>query len=178
MKVLFIFLLPLALTGQNQKWSIQPIAVMLPKFVKSQNQNKMSEFKLSGRIYKIGEVQKVTDSFSVQKFRIETDDQYPQKIEFQAVNDRCIILEPYKIGDLVTVHFDVRGRDWSKGDREGNATNLNAWKIERVGGDQSGAANTMTAPQAPPAPQAAPAPIDDSAQALFGDDDPNGDLPF
>ena len=127
----------------------------------------MSEFKISGRLYKIGEVQKVTDSFSVQKFRIETDDQYPQKIEFQAVNDRCVILEPYKIGDLVTVHFDVRGRDWSKGDREGNATNLNAWKIERVG-DQSGNANTMTAPAAP---QAALAPVADSTQAIFGPDD-------
>jgi hypothetical protein len=131
----------------------------------------MSEFKISGRLYKIGEVQKVTDSFSVQKFRIETDDQYPQKIEFQAVNDRCVIIEPYRIGDLITVHFDVRGRDWSKGDREGNATNLNAWKIERVGGEQP-------AQQAQSAPQAAPAPIDDSAQALFSDDDPNLDLPF
>jgi single-strand DNA-binding protein len=135
----------------------------------------MSEFKLSGRIYKIGEVQKVTDSFSVQKFRIETDDQYPQKIEFQAVNDRCVILEPYKIGDLITVHFDVRGRDWSKGDREGNATNLNAWKIERVG-DQSVAPTAMTAQSAP---QAAPAPVaDDSAQALFGDDEAIGGLLF
>ncbi len=135
-------------------------------FQNQNNQNKMSEFKLSGRIYKIGEVQKMTDSFSVQKFRIETDDQYPQKIEFQAVNDRCIILEPYRIGDLITVHFDVRGRDWSKGDREGNATNLNAWKIERVGGEQPATQQS--------APQAAPAPVDDTDD-VFGNNDP---LPF
>jgi hypothetical protein len=130
-------------------------------------QFRMSEFKISGRLYKIGELQRVTESFSVQKFRIETDDQYPQKIEFQAVNDRCTILDPYKIDDLITVHFDVRGRDWSKGDREGNATNLNAWKIEREGGEQP-------APQQS-APQAAPAPVDDDADDIFGN---NAPLPF
>jgi single-strand DNA-binding protein len=135
-----------------------------------------STFKQTGRIYKIGDFRKVSDSFSVQDFRIETDGQYPQKISFQLTQDRVTLIDAYRIGDLVTVHFDLRGKDYTdKNGESRNATNLNAWKIERVG-DQSVAPTAMTAQSAP---QAAPAPVaDDSAQALFGDDDPNGDLPF
>jgi len=135
-----------------------------------------STFKQTGRIYKIGDFRKVSDSFSVQDFRIETDGQYPQKISFQLTQDRVTLIDAYRIGDLVTVHFDLRGKDYTdKNGESRNATNLNAWKIERVG-DQSVAPTAMTAQSTP---QAAPAPVaDDSAQALFGDDDPNGGLPF
>lgn len=106
-------------------------------------------FQLSGRIYKIGEFRRVTDSFAVQDFRIETEDQYPQKIQLQAVNDRSDLLKDLKIGDLVTVHFDIRGRDWAKGDKEGNATNLNVWKIEKAGGEQPAQQPQQAAPAAP-----------------------------
>jgi single-strand DNA-binding protein len=135
-----------------------------------------STFKQTGRIYKIGDFRKVSDSFSVQDFRIETDGQYPQKISFQLTQDRVTLIDAYRIGDLVTVHFDLRGKDYTdKNGESRNATNLNAWKIERVG-DQSVAPTVMTAQSTP---QATPAPVaDDSAQALFGDDDPNGGLPF
>lgn len=112
-------------------------------------------FSLSGRVYKIGEFQKVTDSFAVQKFRIETEEQFPQKIEFQAVNDRCNLLQDIRIGDAVTIHFDIRGRDWAKEGREGNMTTLNVWKVEKQGSEQP-------APTAQSAPQAAPVDDDDS----------------
>lgn len=129
----------------------------------------MSEFKQIGRIYKIGDFRKVSDSFSVQDFRIETDGQYPQKISFQLTQDRVTLIDAYRIGDLVTVHFDIRGRDWSKDGKEGNMTTLNAWKIDRVGGEQP----QPTA--APSAPQAAPAPAKDDADDIFSNNDP---LPF
>ena len=135
------------------------------------NLNKMSEstFKQTGRIYKIGDFRKVSDSFSVQDFRIETDGQYPQKISFQLTQDRVTLIDAYRIGDLVTVYFDLRGKDYTAANGEvRNATNLNAWKIERVGGEQP-------TPQAQSAPQAAPAPVADDDDDIFGN---NAPLPF
>ncbi len=130
----------------------------------------MSEFKQTGRVYKIGEAKQISANFTVREFRIETEAQYSQKISFQLVNDREAIIDKFAIGDLVEVSFDVRGRDWSKDGKEGNMTTLNAWRIEKVGSEQP----QPTA--APSAPQAAPAPVaDDSTGAIFGDPD---DLPF
>ena len=128
-----------------------------------------STFKQTGRIYKIGDFRKVSDSFSVQDFRIETDGQYPQKISFQLTQDRVTLIDAYRIGDLVTVYFDLRGKDYTAANGEvRNATNLNAWKIERVGGEQP-------TPQAQSAPQAAPAPVADDDDDIFGN---NAPLPF
>jgi len=126
-----------------------------------------STFKQTGRIYKIGDFRKVSDSFSVQDFRIETDGQYPQRISFQLTQDRVTLIDAYRIGDLVTVHFDLRGKDYTKDGEARNITNLNAWKIERIGGEQP-------APQQS-APQAAPAPAADDTDDIFGNNDP---LPF
>ena len=136
-----------------------------------------STFKQTGRIYKIGEAKQISANFTVREFRIETESQYSQKISFQLVNDRETIIDKFAIGDLVEVSFDVRGRDWSKEGKEGNMTTLNAWRIEKVGGEQPTAATenytVYGTPPAPSAPQAAP--VDDSAAAIFGDPD---DLPF
>jgi len=43
--------------------------------------------------------------------------------------DRCEIVEDYKEGDDITVHFNLRGREWN--DRY--FTNLDAWRIENTG---------------------------------------------
>lgn len=70
-----------------------------------------------------------TDSFRSRNFVIETEGQYPQFVQFQLVQDRCGIVDSHRIGDLVTVHFDIRGKRWN----EKYITSLNAWKIEGPG---------------------------------------------
>ncbi len=101
----------------------------------------MSDLKVQGRLCEVFPEQAVTDSFRSRNFVIETDGQYPQFVQFQLVQDRCGIVDSHRIGHLVTVHFDLRGKKW-----QGKyITNLNAWKIEGQGTPQQ---TRMPAPDA------------------------------
>lgn len=79
-----------------------------------------------GKLHKVFEVEQKTDSFKTREFVIETSGEYPQFVKFQTTQDRCSMIEAYKEGDQLKVHFDLRGREW-----QGKYfTNLNAWKVE------------------------------------------------
>ena len=135
----------------------------------------MSEFKTTGRIVAIFPTAYFGKSrFATRNFVIEIEGQYPQQVQFQTVQAYCDQLDLYAVDQQVEVSFDLRGRAYVNDGVTKYFTTLNAWRIKKVG-DQSVASTAMTAPPAQSAPQAPPAPIDDSAQALFGDDD---SLPF
>ncbi len=93
---------------------------------------------ITGKLHKVFETEQKTDSFKAREFVIETSGEYPQFVKFQTTQDRCGLIDNYKEGDQIKVHFDLRGREW-----QGKYfTNLNAWKIE---GD-TGMANTPPPP--------------------------------
>lgn len=56
---------------------------------------------------------KVSDKFKKREF-VLTDNakSYPQTILFQLTQDRCSLIENAKLGDEVTVHFLLKGREW------------------------------------------------------------------
>ena len=85
---------------------------------------------ITGRLHKVFDTEQKTESFKAREFVIETQGEYPQFVKFQLTQDRCDLIENYKEGDSLKVHFDLRGREW-----QGKYfTNLNAWKIEADGG--------------------------------------------
>ena len=84
--------------------------------------------KIYGIIEKIGELTARSSTFSTRDLVLKLDGQYPQLILFQVVQDRCSMLDQYKPGDKVHVHFDLRGNQ-----HEGKYyNNLNCWKIEKT----------------------------------------------
>jgi len=121
-------------------------------------------YQVDGTLHHIGDTEAKTESFSAREFVIETDGNYPQLIKFQLVQDRCDLINGYSPGDEITVHFDLRGREWNGK----YFTNLNAWKVE---GEQE--ANTApekeeTEPAKPPVP----------APEMGGSAEGEDDLPF
>ena len=95
-------------------------------------------FDITGKLHKIFDTENKTDSFRAREFVIETDDRgYKQYIKFQLTQDRCDLIEEYKVDHMITVTFDLRGREWN----EKYFTNLNAWKLAPVeqplGGDNT-----------------------------------------
>jgi len=94
----------------------------------------------TGAIHKIFPTENKTESFQAREFILTLpDDKYPQYVKFQLVQDRCSLLDNYTEGQSITVHFDLRGREWVNA--EGQAkyfTNLNAWRIEAAEGEQQG----------------------------------------
>jgi single-strand DNA-binding protein len=83
-------------------------------------------YEASGKIVSISDTEKKSDSFKSREFVIEVPGQYPQLVKFQAVQDRCDVLDRFNNGDEVKVYFDLRGREW-----QGKYfTTLQAWRIE------------------------------------------------
>lgn len=123
----------------------------------------MTSFEIEGKLHKVFETESKTSSFQAREFVIEvTDGNYPQFVKFQLVQDRCALVDGYAEGEMIKVHFDLRGREW-----QGKYfTNLNAWRVEKA---QEAA--SQTAP--PPAVGTGDFPSATDEPASFDDD-----LPF
>lgn len=92
-------------------------------------------FKLTGTLKVANATQVISEKFSLRKFVITDESQYPQDIEFQLTQDKCDYLDQYRIGEKIDVSFNLRGREWNSPAGEVKYFNtLEAWRIERVGG--------------------------------------------
>lgn len=93
----------------------------------------MSEqYKITGTVYNIGEIQTFDSGFCKRVMVIETDEKYPQKIPVEAFKDKCSMFEGIEIGDKVTAFINLRGSEWN--DRF--FLSANCWKIESVDGKE------------------------------------------
>lgn len=91
-------------------------------------------YEAEGKLLKIYPTENKTATFSAREFVIEIPDgNYPQYVKFQAVQDRCNLLDNFREGEKIKVSFDLRGREW-----QGKYfTSLNAWRIERADGSEA-----------------------------------------
>ncbi len=118
---------------------------------------------LTGIIKKLDETKNVTDSFRKREVVVTTEEQYPQHVLVEFVQDKTSLLDAYKVGDKITIGINLRGREWTSPQGEVKYFNsIHGWRIE-------GAAAAQAAPAAAPAPPAA------SMPPLAEEDD---DLPF
>ena len=92
-------------------------------------------FKFSGVVKVINPTQQVSASFAKRDFVLsDGDEKYPQEIMFQAIQDKCSLLDNVKIGDSVTVSFNLKGRGWTNPQSETKYFNtIEAWRIELSG---------------------------------------------
>lgn len=85
---------------------------------------------LKGELIRIYDTKQVSEKFALREFVIETKEQYPQSIILQVSQEKCKVLDSYRLGDLVQVSINVRGRKWT--DKEGKDrffNTLEVWKI-------------------------------------------------
>lgn len=88
---------------------------------------------VEGTIKSTGLVKVISDKFQTRSLVLETDDMYPQLVEFQATNDMTRILDNFIEGDKVSINFNLRGREWKSPSGEVKYFNtLQIWKIELV----------------------------------------------
>jgi len=90
---------------------------------------------VTGILCHISDVQKISDTFKKVDIAVEIpDDNYPQFIALQLVNDKCSLLANYKKGSHVVIHYNLQGRKWDSPTGETKYFNtLTAWKIESLG---------------------------------------------
>jgi len=129
---------------------------------------------ISGSILEISEVQQIKETFKKREFVLELieNPQYPEFIKFELIQDKCALLDAYKLNDKVTVSFNLKGRKWT--DREGKVVyfnSLQAWRMELEGSSHQAASSP-----APSAPETAP--IENLSEPGWSTEDGGGDLPF
>lgn len=118
------------------------------------------------------------NSWQVQSYVLETQEQYPRKVCFEIFGEDKIKNNPCNIDDLVTVSFDIESREFN-----GRwYTSIRAWRVQQ--GDMTSAQSAAQATPQPAAPAAAPAAAPQAAPAAntqvfdASADDESGDLPF
>lgn len=95
-----------------------------------------NSYEAIGKLHHLTETQQVKDTFRKREFVLEIQDgNYPQHIKFQVTQDRCSIMDSYKVGQELKVLFNLRGRPFQNKDGQTvYYTNLEAWRIEAAGG--------------------------------------------
>ncbi len=87
---------------------------------------------VQGTIKVIGE----TKTFGAKGFRkrdvvVTTEEQYPQDILIEFVQDKCDILNKYAVGQSVKVGINLRGREWVSPQGETKYFNsVQGWRID------------------------------------------------
>jgi len=130
-------------------------------------------FKLTGTVKVINPTQVISEKFSKREFVIETQDQYPQLVMFQATQDKCSLLDNVQQNSQVEVSFNLRGREWTSPAGEVKYFNtLEAWRIEKVG-----QGNAMPA-GGPSAVSLGSDPIPAATTSAVANNEEEDDLPF
>ena len=124
------------------------------------------KMEITGKIKKIDE----TKTFGASGFRkremvVTTNEQYPQMLLVEFVQDKCDLLNNYQVGQDVKISINLRGREWIN--PQGEAVYFNSiqgWRVEAA--QPEGSAGTP------------PAPIESFETTSNIDDSEPDDLPF
>ncbi len=105
---------------------------------------------IQGKIKLIGETQTFgSNGFRKRELVVTTEEQYPQHLMVEFVQDKSDLLNNYAVGQDVKISINLRGREWTNPQGEVKYFNsIQGWRIESL----------QTAPPAeagiPPAPPA------------------------
>ncbi|NVN17356.1 DUF3127 domain-containing protein [Muricauda sp. HICW] len=123
---------------------------------------------VQGRIKMIDETKTYgNNGFRKREVVVTTEEQYPQHILVEFVQDKCDLLNNYSVGQMVKISINLRGREWVNPQGETKYFNsIQGWRIENLQSEAAG--DNMP----PVPPMEAFEPADD-----YNDED-HDDLPF
>lgn len=102
---------------------------------------------VQGKIKLIGETQTFgSNGFRKREMVVTTEEQYPQFIMIEFVQDKTDLLDSFQVGQQVKVSINLRGREWVNPQGETKYFNsIQGWRIESL--QQS---NSTEIPPVPP----------------------------
>ena len=103
---------------------------------------------IAGKIKWIDETKTYgTNGFRKTEVVVTTEEQYPQHILVEFIQDKCELLNAYQVGQSVKIGINLRGREWVNPQGETKYFNsVQGWRIE-----EAGAAAPSEMPPMPPA---------------------------
>jgi len=125
---------------------------------------------VQGKVKMVGETQTFgSNGFRKREIVVTTEEQYPQHIMVEFIQDKCDLLNNFQVGQDVKISINLRGREWVNPQGETKYFNsIQGWRIESLQ-----AAAPATGGSIPPT---APAEAFEPATNLTEED--HDDLPF
>ncbi|GGH36174.1 hypothetical protein IA57_06770 [Mangrovimonas yunxiaonensis] len=110
---------------------------------------------VQGRIKLIGDTQTFgNNGFRKREVVVTTEEQYPQHLMIEFVQDKTDLLNNYQVGQQVKVSINLRGREWVNPQGETKYFNsIQGWRIETLQQEQA----DQNMPPIPPADAFEPA---------------------
>ena len=89
---------------------------------------------LLGKIKLIGDIKTYGDNgFRKRELVLITEEQYPQHILIEFIQNNCELLDNYSIGQTVRIGINIRGREWESPDQGIKYFNsIQGWRIESL----------------------------------------------
>ena len=94
---------------------------------------KISNVEVLGKIKLLGEIKTYGDNgFRKREVVITTQEQYPQHLIIEFIQDRCELLDSFNVGENVKISINLRGREWENPEGEIKHFNsIHGWRIEK-----------------------------------------------
>jgi len=123
---------------------------------------------VQGRIKMIDETKTYgNNGFRKRELVVTTEEQYPQHILVEFIQDKCDLLNNYSAGQMVRISINLRGREWVNPQGETKYFNsIQGWRIENLEQAESNQA-------VPPMP-----PLETFEPAEGSQEEEHDDLPF
>jgi len=89
---------------------------------------------VQGSIKVIGEVQEISATFKKRELVVTTDEQYPQTISIEFIQDKTDLLNSFEVGQNVKVNINLRGREWENPQTKEIKyfNSIQGWRIELI----------------------------------------------
>lgn len=89
---------------------------------------------IQGTTKVVGQTQDISSSFKKREIVVTTSEEnYPQHILIEFTQDRCSLLDDIRIGDIVKVDINLRGREWQSPQGETRYFNtIQGWRITKA----------------------------------------------
>ena len=103
---------------------------------------------VQGKIKLIGETKTFgNNGFRKREMVVTTEEQYPQHIMIEFVQDKTDLLNNFQVGQPVKVGINLRGREWVSPQGETKYFNsVQGWRIENLQTDQSSGGQNVPPP--------------------------------
>ena len=94
---------------------------------------------ISGKIKWIDEIKTYgNNGFRKREVVITTEEQYPQQILVEFIQDKCELLNTYQEGQNVKIGINLRGREWTNPEGETKYFNsIQGWRIDSLENNSS-----------------------------------------
>lgn len=110
---------------------------------------------LSGTIKLILAEEVISDRFKKRGVVLTTQEQYPQQIMIEFVQDKTDLLNNFSQGDEVTISINIRGREWTNPKGEVKYfTSINGWRIQKMEAESPGMQDPLPSTPVSNAPSA------------------------